>query len=238
MCKYCEKDDSGLFKPLARNAQGGNASLVEIGVNENTGDPVMLVNYDESEPLQLGIHFCPMCGKRLSPWYEQLPIEDMTFHPEDVGSYSVPLDDGTVIAVPNPCSNYSLFCGEIKKIATGVYDELNDRTWSITRVWRLLNRQVQGINVLYDSRKQILSVGKWSEINDARFYIATEDYLFMPTVLEPGKIFFSNPIAWDKVTNENYKYLRFVLEEIVKNNVTLAAREVKDNASVRKGTNP
>jgi hypothetical protein len=88
------------------------------------------------------------------------------------------------------------------------------------------------------SRKQILSVGKWSEINDARFYIATEDYLFMPTMLEPGKIFFSNPIAWDKVTNENYKYLRFVLEEIVKNNVTLAVREVKDNASIRKGTNP
>ena len=237
MCKYCEKNDNGLFKPLARNSLGG-ASLVEIGVSENTGEPVMRVNYDESEPLQLGIHFCPMCGKRLSPWYEQLPIEDMTFHPEDVGTYSVPLDDGTILAIPNPCSNYTLFCSQIKKIATGVYDELNDRTWSITRVWRLLNQQVKGINVIYDSKKEVLSIGKWSEIGDARYYIATVDYLFLPTSVKPGVVCFTTPVAWEDVTNENYKYLKFVLEEIVNSHVTLKAREENSNENDRKGTNP
>lgn len=228
MCKYCEKDSNGLFKPLARNSQGGNASLVELGVSENTGQPVLFVNYDESEPLQVGINFCPVCGSRLAPEENVIPLEDRTFRPDGVGTYTVQLDNDTNVAIPNPCNDYRLFCDVIRKIATGVYDGLNDREWSITRLWRLLNKRVKGLNVIYDSRMQVLSVGKWSEVVDARLWIATEDYMFRPQVID-GDVIFTNPVAWDKATDEDYKFLEFVLQKIADHQLTLKARKVNQN---------
>lgn len=232
MCEYCDHETNEEAKrfPLFADREKDEAFIDE--------DNYLSVYTQNGDWVAVAIKFCPMCGKRLSPWYEQLPIEDMNFHPEDVGTYSVPLDDGTILAIPNPCNNYALFCSQIKKIATGVYDELNDRTWSITRVWRLLNQQVKGINVIYDSKKGVLSIGKWSEIEDARYYIATVDYLFLPTSVKPGVVCFTTPVAWEDVTNENYKYLKFVLEEIVNSHVTIKAREENSNENVRKGTNP
>ncbi len=65
MCKYCEPSPRGICKPLAVNDIGFKVPLALYARDENTGEPVLQVNYDEQEPLQISANFCLHCGRKL-----------------------------------------------------------------------------------------------------------------------------------------------------------------------------
>ena len=65
MCRYCEPNERGLYRPFAERNVGFHIPLLGIEKHENTGHPVLTVHYDEDEPLQVLISFCPFCGKKL-----------------------------------------------------------------------------------------------------------------------------------------------------------------------------
>lgn len=68
MCKYCELNNHGMGKPLATNNKGNfKYPLVDLWRDNETRDNkiVLVVHYDEEEPLTIGIKFCPMCGRPL-----------------------------------------------------------------------------------------------------------------------------------------------------------------------------
>lgn len=66
MCEYCEPNEHGICKPMAKRGIGFNTPLVDIQRNENTNKLEMLVHYDSEEPLRLAINKCPMCGRKLT----------------------------------------------------------------------------------------------------------------------------------------------------------------------------
>lgn len=68
MCEYCEPNKHGICTPMAVNDIGFKVPLVDLWLdNEKRNNRIiMLVHYDESEPLELGINFCPMCGRNLT----------------------------------------------------------------------------------------------------------------------------------------------------------------------------
>ena len=65
MCRYCEPNDRGLYRPFAERNIGFHIPLLGIEKCENTGRPLLTVHFDGDEPLQVMISFCPFCGKKL-----------------------------------------------------------------------------------------------------------------------------------------------------------------------------
>jgi hypothetical protein len=67
MCEYCEPSKHGICTPMAVNDIGFKVPLVDLWFdNEKRNNRIiMLVHYDESEPIKLNINYCPMCGRNL-----------------------------------------------------------------------------------------------------------------------------------------------------------------------------
>ena len=211
MCKYCEQNEKKLFKPMAVNDIGFKIPLVEIALREDTDNKVLQVNFDESEPLQIAINYCPICGARLSP-PAPLLLEDMSDNPTEVGCYPVSIGkdamgNDKIVAIPNPQTNYALFCSQIKRIATGEFYDLS-MPWCIQRFWILLKKQIPKMEFDYDMQKGVLT------IKGCRYYIATEEYLYRPFVGADGVVYFNTPTSWKHVTDDNYEFMKFVLTKI------------------------
>jgi hypothetical protein len=69
MCAHCELNKHGFGKPMAKNKIGGiSTPLVDLWLdNESRNNKmVLVVHYDEEEPLTIEINYCPMCGRKLT----------------------------------------------------------------------------------------------------------------------------------------------------------------------------
>lgn len=220
MCKYCEQNERKLFKPMAVNDVGFKIPLVGIAFREDTDDKVLQVNFDESEPLQIAINYCPICGARLSPPAPML-FEDMSENPTGVGCYRVPIGkdamgNDKIVAVPNPQDNYALFCSQIKKIATGEFYDLS-MPWCIQRLWVLLKKQIPKMKFDYDMQTGRLTI----KIKGCHHYIATENFLYLPSVGADGVVYFNTPTSWQHVTDDNYEFMKFVFTKIAEGDLKL-----------------
>ena len=214
MCKYCEQNDKRLFKPMAVNDVGFKIPLVGIAFREDTDDKVLQVNFDESEPLQIAINYCPICGARLSPPAPML-FEDMSENPTGVGCYRVPIGkdamgNDKIVAIPNPQNNYALFCSQIKKIATGEFSDMAI-PWCIQKLYILLKKDIPMLKFVYSQEREVIGI---DDLNNAHTFIATVDFVHLPTVESNNKVWFNQPVSWKCFTDENYKYLAFVLKQI------------------------
>ena len=222
MCKFCEQDAKGLFKPLASTEKAGfKVPLVGIVLRENSDTRVLQVNYDEEEPLQLFINYCPICGNRISLPFN-LCCEDQTFSPNKIAMYTVQIGskpDGTPVnvAIPNPNENYVSFCRQIKAIATGQFSDMAI-PWCIQKLYILLKKDIPFLNFIYSEERGVIGI---NDLNNARTFIATVDYVHLPTVESNNKVWFNQPVSWKHLTDENYKYLAFVLKNIAEGHLQL-----------------
>lgn len=211
MCKYCEQSEKGLFKPMAVNDIGFKIPLVEITHRDDSDTKVLQVNFDESEPLQIAINYCPICGARLSP-PSPLPFEDMSDNPTGIGCYRVSIGEDKegndrIVAIPNPQDNYALFCSQIKRLAVGEFYDLG-MPWCIQRAWVLLKDRIPNMKFDYNADRGLLM------IKDTYCCIATDESLFLPMVTAQNTVYFNTPTSWKYVTDDNFKFMEFVLNKI------------------------
>ena len=221
MCKFCEQDAKGLFKPMAVNNIGFKIPLVEITLMDDSDQKVLQVNFDESEPLQLAINYCPICGSRISP-PSNLCLEDQTFSPNKIALYSVQIGekpDGTpvTVAIPNPNENYVLFYKQIKEIATGKFSDMAI-PWCIQKLYMLLKKDIPLLKFVYSQEREVIGI---DDLNNAHTFIATVDFVHLPIVESNNKVWFNQPVSWKCFTDENYKYLASVLKYIAEGHLQL-----------------
>ena len=68
MCEYCKPNKHGLCKAMATNkVRTFKVPLVDLWLDNETrkNKMVLVVHFDEEEPLTIGINYCPMCGRKL-----------------------------------------------------------------------------------------------------------------------------------------------------------------------------
>ena len=73
--------------------------------------------------------------------------------------------------------------------------------YNIESAWMRFNELTKA-PVYYDRDKSILFYGMGNN-DDARYYVATVDYLHLPEVSCSNEIMFTEPVAWDSVTEDN-----------------------------------
>lgn len=222
MCEYCEADKDGTFKPLATNDRNGfKTTLVTIAVDENTGRKVLQINYDESEPLRLALNACPVCYQPLTPEAGVPNFVNCGDMPKvELGSYVVRLDGRDednkerLLAVPNPANNYAMFCDVIRKISTGIYSETYI-PWGINRLAYLLDDRL--IPILTGNGFVTL---RYREGNQP--IIANNKYVYLPVVSCMDKtVTFSKETAWDKFTDSEFQYMKYIMDGIENGQVKL-----------------
>lgn len=222
MCEYCEADKDGTFKPLATNDRNGfKTTLVTIAVDENTGRKVLQINYDESEPLRLALNACPVCYQPLTPKAGVPNFVNSGDMPEvELGSYVVRLDGRDednkerLLAVPNPANNYAMFCGVIRKIATGIYSDTYV-PWGINRLAYLLGDRL--ITIIAGDGFVTLRYREGRQP-----IIANNNHVYLPVVSCMGKtVTFSKETAWDKFTDNEFQYMKYIMDGIENGHVKL-----------------
>ena len=119
-----------------------------------------------------------------------------------------------IVAIPNPQDNYALFCSQIKKIATGEFYDLS-MPWCIQRVWVLLKKQIPKMEFDYDMQTGRLT------IKGCHYYIATENFLYLPSVGADEVVYFNTPTSWQHVTDDNYEFMKFVFTKIAEGDLKL-----------------
>lgn len=222
MCEYCEADKDGNFKPLATNDRNGfKTTLVTIAVDENTGRKVLQINYDESEPLRLALNACFVCGQPLAPKTGVPHFVNCDDTPKvELGSYVVRLDgrdednQERLLAIPNPANNYVMFCDVIRKIATGAYSD-TCIPWGINRLAYLLDKRL--IPILTGDGFVTL---RYRHGNQP--IIANNKYVYIPVVSCRDKtVTFSKETAWDKFTDSEFQYMKYIMDGIENGHVKL-----------------
>ena len=222
MCEYCEADKDGTFKPLATNDRNGfKTTLVTLAVDENTGRKVLQINYDESEPLRLALNACPRCGQPLTPEAGVPNFVNCGDMPKvELGNYVVRLDwpdednKERLLAVPNPANNYAMFCDVIRKISTGIYSDTYI-PWGINKLAYLLDDRLIPI-LTGDGFVTLRYRGGNQPI------IANNKHVYMPVVSCMDKtVTFSKETAWDKFTDIEFQYMKYIMVGIEHGHVKL-----------------
>lgn len=73
------------------------------------------------------------------------------------------------------------------------------KEFNIEEAWAQLNGLLK-TPIYYDKEKQVLYYGGIYNKDDARYYVATVDYLHLPEVSDKNVITFSKAVPWSSVT--------------------------------------
>lgn len=73
------------------------------------------------------------------------------------------------------------------------------KEFNIEEAWAQLNGLLKA-PIYYDKTKQVLYYGGLCNKDDARYYVATVDYLHLPEVSDENVITFSEAVPWNDVT--------------------------------------
>lgn len=84
--------------------------------------------------------------------------------------------------------------------------------YNIETAWMRLNKLTKA-SVYYDEAKCVLFYGMGNN-DDAKYYVATIDYLHLPEISTLNKITFTRPVAWDSVTEEDIEILARALDVV------------------------